>query len=166
MPAPYGPEANSLTFDPWASSSSSSSATPRQETFASALRHKHAGSTDSTVGLRPAYRRRGSDSTLSKDEGHVYRSKERAPAAHGRSRTVDDRGERHPLVSGNASGSSNLGITRPRLDRLLSGEGEQGTLVRHSKKVDRVIVPERRGREEEKTVMVHQVRCCPGSGIL
>lgn len=182
---PFADADADLFANPFASSSTSpgptSPSSPPPATFTSALRYS-----DTQAVTRPIYRRRQSEgSAVAAARTPDTLAQRGGDSAHTRARTLDLRtpsptpsharthaksqsqsqgqGERHPLGAASGSGAahrraaSGSGGTRPRLHRMLKSEVD----VNASTSSKRATTPPRkasREREEEKVVLVHQVR--------
>lgn len=150
---------NGLYFNPFAGSSQSS--------FSSAVKLKDAG-----VATRPAYRRRGSDSSAVRRSRNDHDRWQESGTVHARSRTLDgvvggstSGSKSHPLAPrssalGSGSSSSSLADTRPRLKRLLSDL--EPAPIRNDHSADSEERPDASKSSDavlnERVVIVHEVR--------
>ncbi len=159
-----GDSNDDLYFNPFAGSSQSS--------FSSAV--KRTTENGGSIGTRPGFRRRGSESNATKRSRNCHNplgdEDDASGGAHARAQTADavfgssSSTKFHPLQpplnrkSGGGSSSASIADTRPRLKRLLSDLGPDPSGKVDSADEDETSARRSNAALKEKIVIVHEVR--------
>ncbi|KAI0798492.1 hypothetical protein BC629DRAFT_224487 [Irpex lacteus] len=164
-----GDSNDDLYFNPFAGSSQSS--------FSSAV--KRTTENGGSIGTRPGFRRRGSESNATKrsrnDHNPLGDEDDASGGAHARAQTADavfgssSSTKFHPLQpplnrkSGGGSSSASIADTRPRLKRLLSDLGPDPSGKVDSADEDETSARRSNAALKEKIVIVHEIT--PGDSL-